>query len=194
MSRYDMEEAGLLEPVGSKSPPMASQLAESLADLDPDEARPENNNSIITGTASYLDRLVYAIRLAVTEAPQDFPIHYWTETDYLAQLARVNVQERHTFGGGEGIDGARNIYEFQRTAFKEMEDVSYLIFDGLNCLSKDHYRFGEVRAVTDLLYRRMRDPLCFTFVVPTITALPDYYELPQFRVNVAPFYEFFDLR
>jgi hypothetical protein len=190
VSRYDLQEAGLVDPLGSKSPLEVSQQAQEFGDLHGDDRLPESQRVLVTEGIDHADRLLYAVRLAMTLAPPDMPIHYWTETDYLKQLGRVETRKKWSMKNGD--NDLITEYEVNRMAFEEHEAVSVMVFDGLN-ENAQKYGWNDVPAVADLLYRRAVDPMCTTLVVPVLTSLPDYYEFARFREVVAPQYEVFYL-
>ena len=189
MSRYDLEQAGLVDQFGSQPPLLVSKKADRLADLEPDDPRPDLNSSVITGGVDFNDRLLYALRLALTIC-DGMAIHFWTESDYLKQKERIDARLKWSSRSSDG--DLITEYEINRMVFEEFEAVAIMVFAGLNEQAQ-HYRFGEVRAVTDFLYRRVVDRDCKTIVVPAMSSLPDFYEHARFREVVAPQFEMFVL-
>lgn len=189
MSRYDMEQAGLIDSVGSQAPLRVSQDAEELGPLSHSDFIPETNSVLVKGGIDHPDRLTYALRLALT-IKADMSIHYWTERDFLAQWNRLN--DRRQWANRSGSEETIGEYEVNRMNFEEFEECAVMVFDGLGS-SAGRYRYGELEAISDTLYKRATDRMCRTILVPAVPALPDFYEYAHFREVVAPQFEIFDL-
>ena len=166
-----------------------------LDELRPDDPRPlinAANSVMIMGGTDHADRLLYALRLSLN-LRNGMTSYYWHESEYLSQREKVAQRGKWADRGDTDLI---NEYFINRMAFEEFESVGLMVFDGLGAstlTSGKGYRFGEVRAVTDFLRRRVTDPACTTIVVPEVTALLDYHDLAGFHEGVLPQFEQFTL-